>query len=164
MLFNSYEFLFVFLPVSLAVYYLLGARNRYWGAILWLVIASLVFYGWWNPAYLILILSSVVFNFLLGQAVSPESDRHGDRRRLGLLVFGISANIGAIAYFKYANFFVDSANGLIGSSFHLDRIVLPLAISFFTFQQITYLVDTYKGDGRERSFLRYCLFVTFSRN
>ena len=168
MLFNSYQFIFFFLPITLTIYYLLGARKRYWGALLWLVLASLVFYGWWNPAYLVLILSSAIFNYLMGRALLPRSDGHRKKQRVGLLVVGVGANIVAIAYFKYANFFVDNANTLLGSNFHLDQIVLPLAISFFTFQQITYLVDAYTGDGQEStgdgqesSFLKYCLFVTF---
>lgn len=161
MLFNSYAFLFVFLPIALIVYYIFGARKNYRGALAWLVCASLFFYGWWNPAYLILIMLSTVFNFLVGRALFPNGNCEENSRKIMLMVFGVTVNLAAIGYFKYANFFVDNANVMFGGNFHLDHIILPLAISFFTFQQITYLVDSHRGEAREGSFLKYCLFVTF---
>ncbi len=157
MLFNSYIFLFVFLPVTLVGFYLIGGRGHHRVAISWLVAASLFFYGWWNPAYLGLILASMLFNYAMGVALGGRDP--GKAR--GLLWFGVAANLGLIGYFKYANFFVDNINWSLGSSFHLETVILPLAISFFTFQQIAYLVDAYKGETREYNFLHYCLFVTF---
>ncbi|MEM7255544.1 MAG: MBOAT family protein [Pseudomonadota bacterium] len=161
MLFNSYIFIFAFLPITLAGFYLLGAvAKQVQAAIAWLVLASLFFYGWWNPAYLALIGGSILFNYMLGMYLGRTLGQPARARKFWLVV-GISANLATIGYFKYANFFVDSVNVVIGSDWHLEHIVLPLAISFFTFQQIAYLVDAYRGETREYNFLHYCLFVTF---
>jgi D-alanyl-lipoteichoic acid acyltransferase DltB (MBOAT superfamily) len=156
-LFNSYIFIFLFLPVTLAGFYLIGGRGHHRVAISWLVACSLFFYGWWNPAYLGLILASILFNYAMGMVVSSQSTA----RRKFMLALGVAANLGLLGYFKYANFFVDNLNLALGTSFHLETIILPLAISFFTFQQIAYLVDAYRGETREYNFLHYCLFVTF---
>jgi D-alanyl-lipoteichoic acid acyltransferase DltB (MBOAT superfamily) len=157
MLFNSYTFILVFLPVTLIVFYLIGARGHHRIAVSWLVAASLFFYGWWNPAYLGLILGSMLFNYAVGVALGSGTTK----QRKGLLAFGVAANLVLIGYYKYANFFVDNLNRALGSEIHLQTIILPLAISFFTFQQIAYLVDAYKRETREYNFLHYCLFVTF---
>src|SRR6056297_59936 len=161
MLFNSYEFLLLFVPLTLLGYYSLAARGFISSALAWLVFASLVFYGWWNPAYLPLIGASILFNFAVGRQIANMAKNRPGRNARGLMVLGVAANLGALGYFKYANFFVKTASTLTPVDFHLSHIVLPLAISFFTFQQITYLVDTYKGDPAEPSLLRYSLFVTF---
>lgn len=158
MLFNSSIFIFAFLPITLLVFYLVGGRGHHRIAISWLVLASLFFYGWWNPAYLGLILSSILVNYAIGVALgSPGAV---SARKLSLAL-GIIFNLGLLGYFKYANFFVDNFNTITGLHVPLDHIVLPLAISFFTFQQIAYLVDAYRGETREYNFLHYCLFVTF---
>ena len=137
MLFNSYTFILFFLPVVILGFHLIGSRGRHTIAIAWLVGASLFFYGWWNPAYLGLILGSMLLNYALGVAIVSQANKQAKL----LLVSGIAANLGLLGYFKYANFFVDNLNALVGNSYTLEAIVLPLAISFFTFQQITYLVD-----------------------
>jgi D-alanyl-lipoteichoic acid acyltransferase DltB (MBOAT superfamily) len=121
----------------------------------WLVVASLFFYAWWNPVYIWLILLSMFFNYGMGFALSTR------REKLSLLTIGVITNLTLLGYYKYANFFVDTANDIIGTSFNLNNIILPLAISFFTFQQIAYLVDAYQGETEEHSFLHYALFVTF---
>lgn len=157
MLFNSYIFIFVFLPITLLVYFAIGGRGNHRIAIAWLVGASLLFYGWWNPAYLWLILASVLFNYGIGVYLSGDQN---PARKLWLIA-GIIGNLGLIAYYKYSNFFVDNFNQLFESSYHLETILLPLAISFFTFQQISYLIDAYRGETKEYNFLHYCLFVTF---
>ncbi len=156
MLFNSYIFIFVFLPITVAMFYLIGARGHHRVAISWLVFMSLVFYGYWNVKYLWLILFSMFFNYSIGILINS-----GNGNKKGYLIFGVFVNLGLIAFYKYANFFVDSLNYVVGSDYNLENIILPLAISFFTFQQISYLVDTYKGETREYSFLHYALFVTF---
>jgi len=158
MLFNSHIFLFAFLPVCLVVFFQLGSRGKHEAALTWLVFASLFFYGWWNPTYLALIGLSIVANFQLGKWISRARGRHQGK---ALLLLGIAFNLGLLFYFKYANFFVDSANYLFDAGWVLDRIVLPLAISFFTFQQIAYLVDAWQDETHEYNFLHYCLFVTF---
>ncbi|MGV7220230.1 MAG: hypothetical protein ACQ9MH_01745 [Nitrospinales bacterium] len=158
MLFNSYEFIFLFLPITLQGFHWIGSKFHHQYAIAWLVCASLFFYGWWNPAYLVLLLFSVLFNY--GVGLTLIGDTNGSRKKL-VLILGILTNLGLLGYFKYANFFVESFNSISSTELVLHEVILPLAISFFTFQQITYLVDSYRGDCREYSFLHYCLFVTF---
>ena len=135
----------------------LSARD---GAIAWLVLASLFYYGWWNPAYLSLIFASMVVNFAVGRGIGRLDPVARGRRRL-LLAAGIALNLGLLGYFKYANFFVHTAANLTGADIALAPIVLPLAISFFTFQQIAYLADSYQGLASEYRFRHYALFVTF---
>jgi D-alanyl-lipoteichoic acid acyltransferase DltB (MBOAT superfamily) len=120
--------------------------------------ASLFFYGWWNPIYLPLIATSIVFNYGVGLRLARSDGDSGGR---GALILGVSGNLAALGYFKYANFFVDNLAGATGAGFELAPIVLPLAISFFTFQQIAYLADVHRSGVAERSFLDYSIFVTF---
>jgi len=157
MLFNSYEFICLFLPLCLVVFHLLTRWAPANLALTWLVLASLFFYGWWNPAYLGLIASSVVFNFVMGRQLVNAPPR-GKR---GLLAIALCANLALLGYFKYANFFVDASNQLFSSGLQLDQILLPLAISFFTLQQVAYLIDAWRGNVPRYSFLHYTLFVTF---
>ena len=145
MLFNSYEFIYLFLPVTLAVFFLIGKRGHHRIAISWLVAASLFFYGWWNPAYLGLVLISMLFNYAVGVSLASQ---HRSVVKSQILTLGIACNLGLLGYYKYANFFVENLNKVAGSDFNLETIILPLAISFFTFQQIAYLVDAYKGETR----------------
>jgi len=158
MLFNSPSFLFCFLPLALAGYHLLRGEHSTL-ARTWLVLCSFVFYAWWSPVYLLLLLASIGANYAIGRVVEPEGP--AGRFRGGVLAGGIALNLALLAWFKYANFFVESLNATLDTSFHLHAILLPLAISFFTFQQIAYLVDAHRGETREHSFLDYCLFVTF---
>ena len=155
MLFNSYVFIFLFLPVTLGLYYSTARISRNFPIAI-LVAASLFFYGWWNPIYLLLVLGSVVFNYLVGR-------RFVERKHTGspLLVFGLVTNLGLLGYFKYAGFFVANVNTFFGSDWSAGSIVLPLAISFFTFQQIAFLVDAFKGRISDLNPLNYILFVTF---
>ncbi len=155
MLFNSYEFIFFFLPLVYLAYF---ALHRYGNALvakLFLVLASLFFYSWWNPVYLPLILGSMVFNYVVGQRLARS------RKPKLLLFFGVGVNLALLGYFKYADFFINNANFLFGTQIPLLHLVLPLAISFFTFQQIAYLVDSYRHETKEYDFLNYALFVTF---
>lgn len=162
MLFNSFEFIFLFLPITVLIFFITAKRNtvnNHKMAILWLVAASFFFYAWWNPANLQLLIFSILFNYAIGYCLRNNLDIKINKKLL--LAGGIAVNIALIGYFKYANFFADSVNQIIGTNFKLDPIVLPLAISFFTFVQITYLVDAYRGETKEDSFFNYCLFVTF---
>jgi D-alanyl-lipoteichoic acid acyltransferase DltB (MBOAT superfamily) len=156
LLFNSYEFIFAFLPITAAVFFLLVRSPFRRMAAGWLALASLFYYAWWTPAYLPLLLASIGGNYLLGRAIAAAA-----AWRRALLILGIGLNLAAIGWFKYAGFLADNLNGFLGT--HLDPgvIVLPLAISFFTFQQIAYLVDVYRGEVQERGFVPYLLFVTF---
>ena len=162
MLFNSFSFIFIFLPITVTIFYLIGNRGHHQIAILWLISASLFFYAWWNPIYILLLTGSILFNFYLGKGLKKHiHEENGSSRNKHLLVLGISINLLSLAYFKYANFFVDNANTLFSNNYHLDTIILPLAISFFTFQQIAFLVDAYRGITHELKFSHYCLFVVF---
>jgi D-alanyl-lipoteichoic acid acyltransferase DltB (MBOAT superfamily) len=160
-LFNSYVFIFAFLPITLAVFYLLGA---YWrradAAVTWLVLASLFFYGWWDPRYLALIIASMAFNYRVGLSLSRSLEGRG-RRRSALLAFGIGANLALLCYYKYASFLVTNLDVAFDLGWSLESIVLPLGISFFTFTQIAYLVDAARGEAREYNAMHYALFVTF---
>ena len=157
MLFNSFEFIFIFLPITLLVFFWIGKRNHHEIAISWLVLSSILFYGWWNPAYTIIILFSMLFNYAFGVMLGSR----GKSELHKLLFVGIVINLGLLGYYKYTNFLIDQVNYVIGSSFYIEKILLPLAISFFTFQQIAYLVDAYRHETKEYNFLHYCLFVTF---
>lgn len=144
----------IFLPVTITGFYVIGNRGHERVAVSWLVAASFFFYAWWNPVYLLLLLGSIIFNYSYGLLI-------GSRHSKALLIIGITVNLGLLGYFKYANFFVANLNAWAQTHYYLETIVLPLAISFFTFQQISYLVDAYRGETRENSFLHYCLFVSF---
>jgi alginate O-acetyltransferase complex protein AlgI len=159
MLFNSYEFIFLFLPIALIGFHLIGKQGHYRIAIAWLVGASLFFYSWWNPAYLGLMLFSILFNYSIGVFLGNFSTHQLSKKTI--LTIAIVVNLSTLGYFKYANFFIDNLNDLTGSNIVLQQIILPLAISFFTFQQIAYLVDAYRKETKEYNFLHYCLFVTF---
>ncbi len=161
MLFNSYIFVLAFLPVLLLMFFTLGRLGHLRSALLVLVTGSLFFYGWWNPIYVPLILLSVICNYWLGGRIGTANDQGIKRQAKAFLTTGIIFNLGLLGYFKYANFFVDSFNFAAGSDLYLAPIALPLAISFFTFQQIAYLVDVYEQKAKEYDFLRYALFVTF---
>jgi len=160
MLFNSYEFIFAFLPLTFFIYFYLLHKRLIVGAKAFLVFSSLFFYSWWNIAYLPLILSSMLFNYTLGNTLSYDSKKLKISKKT-ILTFGIIANVALLGYFKYSDFFLENFNLLFGADVPLLHLALPLAISFFTFQQIAYLVDSYRGETKEYDFLNYALFVTF---
>ncbi|WP_250656602.1 MBOAT family O-acyltransferase [Alkalimarinus coralli] len=159
MLFSSYEFVFLFLPVSVCLFFLISAKGSYRHALGFLTIASLFFYGWWKPEYLTLLGLSIITNYLTALAMVRPSLTHTSKQVL--LTFGLVFNLGLIAYFKYKNFFVDNLNMIAGTDMPNIPVVLPLAISFFTFQQIAYLVDVYRDRKAERDFLKYSLFISY---
>ena len=158
MLFNSLAFVFFYLPVVLLGFFALGRRSPL-AAAAWLALASLFFYGWWNPAYVGLLAASMAFNYWIGVRIVRAKAATGHAR--GLLTFAIAADLALLAYYKYANFFVDNLNASLGMQVSLGAIILPLGISFFTFTQIAFLVDAYQGKAREYSFIHYALFVTY---
>ena len=119
-----------------------------------LVIASLFFYSWWNSIYLLLILGSMIFNFIIGRSLGKTASK-------ALLIFGIIGNVALLGYFKYTDFFIENFNWVLSKDVDLLHLALPLAISYFTFQQIAFLVDNYRGEVKEFSFLNYSLFITF---
>ena len=157
MLFNSYEFIFLFLPVAAALYFLIGRWNHDLAA-LWLALASLFFYGYWNPAYLPLLLVSVAANFGVGRLIAASA-AEGPRR--AVLIAGLAFDLGLLGYYKYAGFLAEAVNGILGTSVPVPEIYLPLGISFFTFTQIAFLVDVYRRRAAEYRATHYLLFVTF---
>lgn len=157
MLFNSYMFIFLFLPLSLMGFYAIGRFYHRNMAFVWLGAASLFFYGWWNHRYIVLLLVSVIFNYAIGIFISKNIK---NVCRLWLIV-GVIGNIFVLSYCKYSIFFIDTINVLFHADIVIGKVVLPLAISFFTFQQVAYLVDVYRGKTKEYDFLSYLTFVTF---
>ena len=160
MLFNSIEYIFFFLPTTFFIYFFLLSKRLVVGAKGFLVFASLFFYSWWNPIYLPIILVSMLFNYTIGNILSKDSF-YVKISKKNIITFGILANIALLGYFKYADFFIENYNYIWNENVGLYHLALPLGISFFTFQQISYLVDSYKGETKEYDFLNYALFVTF---
>ena len=157
MLFNSLPFLFGFFPVTLIGFYFLGRSSRLLSA-LWLVGASLFFYGWWNAKFVALLLASVVFNYACGFLISHDVQR---RRKLLCLTLAVATNLSLLAYYKYAGFFAEVVREMSGLALDIGTAFLPLGISFFTFTQIAFLVDAYQGKAREFNFIHYALFITY---
>ncbi|MGC5328440.1 MBOAT family O-acyltransferase [Brevibacillus sp. SYSU BS000544] len=158
MLFNSYEFIFLFLPISFIGYFLLNKYRLTKVAIGWLAVCSLFFYSWWNIANLPLMMGSILFNYVVGTFLTK---RHGTSSNKLLLTFGVASNLALLGYYKYADFFLTNLNSALSTQFPLLQLVLPLGISFFTFTQIAYLVDAYRGEVKEYNLINYILFVTF---
>lgn len=164
MLFNGYEFIFFFLPVTFFIYFWLNKKRLTQASKAWMVFASLFFYSWWNIVYLPLILGSILFNFAVGSTITKMNDGTSVKKGFSsksLLTFGIVSNIALLAYFKYMDFFIINTNSVLGTHWDLMHIILPLGISFFTFTQIAYLVDAHHNEVKEMDYLNYTLFVTF---
>ena len=158
MLFNSYAFLFVFLPVALGGFIFAGRFSRPIAGV-WLIVCSFVFYGWWNPAFCFVLAASILFNYAISLLLVRTE---GSPRRCNIiLVIGIALNLAALVYFKYLAWLVGLLDEAFAAGFDVPNIVLPLGISFFTFTQIGYLVDCATGVARDRNPLNYVLFVTF---
>lgn len=160
MLFNSFIFIFLYLPVVITGFFILAGVSRAFAAG-WLALASLFFYGYWNPAYVGLLLMSIVFNYLIGVSIAHAVKQQKQKKKKQILTFAVSVNIALLAYYKYANFFVSNVNIITGTEWNIGSIVLPLGISFFTFTQIAFLVDSYQGKVKEYNFIHYLLFVTY---
>ncbi|MBI4292419.1 MAG: MBOAT family protein [Betaproteobacteria bacterium] len=160
MLFNSYAFVLVFLPLSLLIHRGLRRAGLDRGSIFALTLLSLFFYGWWNPVYLLLIVPMVLANFGVGRLIMACRVPRPQVAR-ALLILGLAGNLAVLGWFKYANFFVNNVNALFGADLYLATIVLPLGISFFTFQKIAFLVDAYRGKVDRLDLLEFSLFVTF---
>lgn len=162
MLFNSFEFVFLFLPITLIGFYWLGRQRKsikHQLPIWWLIFASLIFYGRWNPLNLPLLIFSIVINYYLGYLLGNSLKRVTAKKTI--LGLGIIFNLGLICYFKYSYFIVNNVSQVVGGRLDWPSLVIPLAISFFTFQQLAYLVDAYKGETKEYDIRKYMLFVCF---
>lgn len=162
MLFNSWQFILVFLPIVFFCYFWLTRARLTVAAKTWLVAASFFFYAYWNPIYLPLLLASLLANFAIGNSLAPgKASWHRKITREAMLTFGVTANLALLAYYKYTDFLTGIIYLSSGIEAPASGIVLPLAISFFTFNQIAYLVDSYRGEADEYDFMNYVLFVTF---
>ena len=157
MLFNSYPFLFAFLPAALIGYFLAGLHGKWLGAA-WLAVCSLFFYGWWDYRYLPLLVGSICFNYIAGGYIA----RHAVTQKARFaLTAAVAVNLALLAYYKYADFFISSGNALLGTDWTLLHVILPIGISFFTFTQIAFLADAYAGKVSEYRFVYYLLFVNY---
>ncbi len=161
MLFNSHGFIFAFLPVTFLIYFFLNKKRLTEASKAWLVLSSLFFYSWWNIAYLPLIMGSMLFNYVIGSALSGQRSSEPTAYRREILFFGVISNLALLGYYKYADFFILNTNLALDSEIEPLHLILPLAISFFTFQQVAYLVDSYRREVQEHDFLNYAIFVSF---
>jgi alginate O-acetyltransferase complex protein AlgI len=160
-LFNSLEFLFAFLPVTLLGFYLFGALSRTW-ALGWLIFASLVFYVWWRPVNVLIIAPSIAVNFALARILLRLNEREGSPgASKAVLLLGIAFNVAFIGFFKYTDFISGTINDVFGTDLVLRHIILPLGISFITFQKIAFLIDVQAGRIRSFTLRDYCIFVLF---
>jgi alginate O-acetyltransferase complex protein AlgI len=157
MLFSSYEFVLAFLPVVLVGYELLR-RYSFRGSLVFLTLASLFFYGYWKAAYLVVLAVSIGTNFVLGRAIAL---RRGTKAARRILILGLTLNLAGLGYYKYSGLFARTFGALAGTPVTFEDVALPLAISFFTFQQIAYLVDIHRGKPDEPDPLKYLFFVVF---
>ena len=158
MLFSSIVFIFGFLPIVLVGFYIAAKGGRYVAGA-WLIAASLMFYGWWNPAAVVLLLTSVCTNYTVARLILWTEPR--PRLQSWITAGGVSLNLGALFYYKYLFWVVSSISQFVSAIHGIDPIILPLGISFFSFTQIGYLIDCKAGITRDRNFLNYMLFVTF---
>ncbi len=159
MLFNSFEFLLLFLPITLLGFYVLARFGNLKVVLVWLILCSLFFHGYWKASYTGLFVVSIVVNYCFGRICQPS--RFGDRTRKIAVILGVAFNLLLLGYFKYAGFFALAFWQLSGKYIEIGDIVLPLAISFYTFQQIAYLVDTYRGQCARYTFLQYMSYLAF---
>jgi alginate O-acetyltransferase complex protein AlgI len=158
-LFNSFPFIFGFLPISLIATYAFGRKQAL--AKLILAVLSLIFYAWWRLEYLPLLLFSIAFNYIIGDRIQRAVAAERERQAKILLTVGVLIDVAMLGWFKYANFLVDNIDAVSGLSWHLEHIILPLAISFYTFQKIAYLVDSARGEAHRLSPLDFALFASF---
>lgn len=164
MLFNSYLFILAFLPVTVAGYLAVNLLSSRRLSLMWLVLVSIVFYGIWNPVNLLIIAPSIALNYLAArwiQQAMQRDDQAGDNLADALVVVGLVFNLCFLGYFKYKNFFLDSVNELAGTHFALAAVILPLGISFITFQKIAFLVDTRAGVIEKFELFDFLVFVFF---
>ncbi len=159
MLFNSYVFVFLFFPIVVLGYFLLNSFKKYEIAKVFLIAASLYFYGYFNWSYLLIIVLSIVLNYIFS-AILLSKECNNVLRKL-IFAVAMCLNIGSLGIFKYYDFFIGNINAVFNMSLSLLNILLPLGISFFTFQQLSYIIDSYKGDVPKYSFFDYALFVSY---
>ena len=161
MIFSTYQFILVFLPIVFAGYFILHSLKWHQMAKIWLILASFYFYAQGSPDFFPFFLGSVIGNYLVGTTLGGiQGDKYKMERKMLLLV-GVLGNVGLLGYYKYTDFFISNYNFITGSDVALKRIILPIGISFFTFQLIAFLVDSYRGETQEYDVVNYLLFITF---
>lgn len=160
MLFNSSYFIFIFLPIVVFFFYAITGKFSVTASILWLFICSLFFYAWWDASFVLVLLLSICTNYSLSLLIVASLSKNNRAARL-FFIAGILFNLSLIGYFKYSNFIVNNVNLFFNNNLALDNVILPLGISFFTFQQIAYLSDCYRGTIKPSKILPYSLFVSF---
>lgn len=152
MVFSSLTFLFIFLPVVLILYYV--CRDITWKNVI-LLISSLVFYAWGEPVYVLLMIISIFFNYFIGKDIAVN------RHKKGVLIFGIAVNLLILGYFKYSGFLIDTINQITGLSIQSRELPLPIGISFYTFQAMSYIIDVYRGNSRaQQKILPFAVYIT----
>ena len=161
MLFNSYVFMFLALPIFFSGYFLFNKFKKYTLAKVWLTLCSLFYYAYFNFAYLWIILASIIINYFLNKMMRINKFVNNQMARKIICVTGLLFNIAILFYYKYFDFMILNVNTFFGSDFIYMNLILPLGISFFTFQQLSYLIDSYKKTVPDYSFIDYALFVTF---
>jgi alginate O-acetyltransferase complex protein AlgI len=161
MLFNSLEFIFGFLPTTLALFFIIGMVSRTW-ALRWIIFTSLSFYFWWRPLNVLLIAPSILINFAFARALLRlgEDESQSGRSKI-VLSLGLAFNIAFLGYFKYIDFGRSVMNDIFGANLVLTHVILPLGISFITFQKIAFLIDVHARRVKSFTFQDYCLFVLF---
>lgn len=161
MIFSSYEFVLGFFPVVFAVYWILNRFRYYHLSKIWMAAASFYFYAQGSPDFFVFFLGSVTANYVVGTTLCKmQEDSYLTQRRI-LMAVGVLANVALLGYYKYYDFFIENVNALTGLDFAMKNIALPIGISFFTFQLIAFLVDSYRGLTKEYNVLDYLLFITF---
>lgn len=148
----------VFLPITFLGFLFFSKTNEQKGIIPWLSLCSLFFYAYWKIEYVLIILVSIIVNFYISKRFTRDIS---NIQKKGFLLFGLIINLGALGYYKYTTFLVENIVNVFSLDWSIPQVVLPLGISFFTFQQVGYLVDAYKGKERELNFVNYFFFVTF---
>lgn len=158
MLFNSYIFIFLFFPITLIGYFILGKINKLQVRNIFLIGMSLWFYGYFNPSYLWIICGSIIFNYVASKLIQRANTKTTAKL---ITAVAVIVNIAIIFYYKYYDFFISNVNSVFGTTYELKHIILPLGISFFTFQQLSYIIDSYHGETDGYRFDEYALFVCY---
>ena len=161
MLFNSYVFIFALLPITLLGYYVLNHFHKFTVSKIWVILASLIFYGYFTPQYCLIILGSIIVNYCFHYILTnPHASKNSVYRKT-IFIAGIFCNLGLLFYFKYFNFFLDNINTIFRTSIQYHKILLPLGISFFTFQQLSVIIDSYTGKTSLYNPIDYALYIAF---
>lgn len=161
MLFNSFIFILVFFPIVFLLYFFLNKKGLIFFSKIFLIFSSLFFYSWWNIYYLPLILFSIIFNYFIAVLIIKNNSKINILTKKLVLIFALTFNISLLAYFKYSDFLIENTNIFLNFEIPLLNLALPLAISFFTLQQIMFLIDSYEGLVNDINFFNYAVFVTF---